>query len=120
MGPIHRAMRFAFLICTVILQHGNCLADSSLPAAAPPPPPRPKSLPKNYGMILFRAFEILDVFGPLEALSILARNRQLNLYLIVNTMDTVTTAPASAGMNAYNSSFVSSHTISNIFSETDI
>jgi hypothetical protein len=102
-------MRFAFLlICTILLQYGSCLEDSSLPAAAPPSPPKkPKELPKNYGMILFRAFEILDVFGPLEALSILAKNRQLNLYLIANTMDHVTTAPASAGMNAFNSTFVS-------------
>lgn len=72
----------------------------------PPPGPTP-ALPKNFGMIIHRAYEMLDVFGPLEALGVLARIHQLNLYLIAETMDPVTVEPGSAAMNSKNSSFVS-------------
>ncbi|KAH6995214.1 DJ-1/PfpI family protein [Ilyonectria destructans] len=61
--------------------------------------------PKNYGIVVFRAFEMLDVFGPLNALGILAKMRQLNLYIISDTLDLVTTEPMTASMNSKNSSF---------------
>lgn len=64
-------------------------------------------LPKSYGIVVFRAFEMLDVFGPLNALSMLAKMRQLNLYIISDTLDLVTTEPMTASMNSKNSSFVS-------------
>nr|VWP02059.1 Mitogen-activated protein kinase (EC [Ganoderma boninense] len=62
--------------------------------------------PKNFGILLFPAFEPLDVFGPAEVLQALSRGRQISLYLISNgnTTDPVSTAPASAAMNAHNSS----------------
>jgi len=63
-------------------------------------------LPKNYGIVIFRAFEMLDVFGPLDALQILSRTHKLNLYLLSDTLDIVTTKPVTASMNPYNSSFV--------------
>ncbi|KAF7557691.1 hypothetical protein G7Z17_g450 [Cylindrodendrum hubeiense] len=62
-------------------------------------------LPKNYGIVVFRAFEMLDVFGPLNALGMLAKLRQLNLYIISDTLDLVTTEPMTASMNSKNSSF---------------
>ncbi|KAK2599845.1 hypothetical protein N8I77_011567 [Diaporthe amygdali] len=60
---------------------------------------------KNWGVVLFRAFDGLDIFGPLDALQLLAFQRQMNLYLIAETMDPVTSQPSSAAMNTYNSSF---------------
>lgn len=66
------------------------------------PPP-----PVKYGMLLFRSFEPLDVFGPLEALYMLSRIRHLQLFLISETMDVVTTRPVVAAMNPMNSTMVS-------------
>jgi hypothetical protein len=63
--------------------------------------------PKNFGMLLFPAFEPLDVFGSLDVLYTLSRQRQLNLYLIAETMAPVSVAPLTAAMNTVNSSFVS-------------
>ncbi|EKG18532.1 DJ-1/PfpIfamilyprotein [Macrophomina phaseolina MS6] len=40
------------------------------------------SLPLNYGMLLFPAFQALDVFGPLDALNILSWSHTMNLYLV--------------------------------------
>ena len=58
-------------------------------------------------MLLFRSFEPLDVFGPLEALYILSRLHHLELFLISETMDDVTTRPVTAAMNPLNSTMVS-------------
>ncbi|TQN68762.1 Isonitrile hydratase [Colletotrichum shisoi] len=63
------------------------------------------SPPVNFGAIVFRAMDMLDIFGPLDALQLVAHNRHLNLHLIAATLDPVTTAPQAAGMNVYNSSF---------------
>jgi hypothetical protein len=59
-------------------------------------------------MLLFRSFEPLDVFGPLEALYMLSRLHHLELFLISETMDAVTTRPVTAAMNPLNSTMVSS------------
>ncbi|KAG8157988.1 hypothetical protein KVR01_012260 [Diaporthe batatas] len=50
---------------------------------------RPK--PVNFGVIVFPAFQLLDVFGPLDALSLLSRSYNMNLYIIAATMDPVST-----------------------------
>ncbi|KAL4912926.1 class I glutamine amidotransferase-like protein [Aspergillus aurantiobrunneus] len=64
------------------------------------------STPTKYGMLLFRGFELLDVFGPLEALSLVAhRIDTIALYLLSETLDPVTTQPQTASMNPFNSSF---------------
>ncbi|KZL77453.1 DJ-1/PfpI family protein [Colletotrichum tofieldiae] len=63
------------------------------------------SPPVSFGAIVFRAMDMLDIFGPLDALQLVAHNRHLNLHLIAATLDPVTTAPQGAGTNAYNSSF---------------
>ncbi|KAI7775403.1 hypothetical protein LA080_006826 [Diaporthe eres] len=60
---------------------------------------------KNWGVVLFRAFDGQDIFGPLDALQLLAFQRQMNLYLIAETLDPVTSEPTSAAMNSKNSSF---------------
>jgi len=61
----------------------------------------------KFGVILFQAFEILDVFGPLEALNMLSRTRHLEMFLISETMDPVATKPVMAPMNPFDSTFVS-------------
>lgn len=50
-----------------------------------------QSKPVNFGIILFPAFQALDVFGPLDALSLLSRTNNMHLYTIANTMDPVST-----------------------------
>ncbi|KZL81749.1 dj-1 family protein, partial [Colletotrichum incanum] len=85
----------------------ECIPRPPTASAPPEPTSTPKALPKNFGMIIYRAYEMLDVFGPLDALGLLARMHQLNLYMISETMDPVTVEPVSAAMNAKNSSFVS-------------
>ncbi|KZL71361.1 DJ-1/PfpI family protein [Colletotrichum tofieldiae] len=83
----------------------ECIPRPSTTGAPPGPTPTPEAPPKNFGMIIYRAYEMLDVFGPLDALSMLARMHQMNLYMISETMDPVTVEPVSAAMNAKNSSF---------------
>ncbi|OHW91751.1 dj-1 family protein [Colletotrichum incanum] len=83
----------------------ECIPRPPTASAPPEPTSTPKALPKNFGMIIYRAYEMLDVFGPLDALGLLARMHQLNLYMISETMDPVTVEPVSAAMNAKNSSF---------------
>ncbi|WYZ37262.1 hypothetical protein EsH8_II_000768 [Colletotrichum jinshuiense] len=61
--------------------------------------------PVNYGVIVFRALDMLDIWGPLDALQIAAHNRHMNLHIIAATLDPVTTETSSASMNPYNSSF---------------
>lgn len=82
-------------------------ATAAMVAPTSPKPNTVTELPKSYGIVVFRAFEMLDVFGPLNALSMLAKMRQLNLYIISDTLDLVTTEPMTASMNSKNSSFVS-------------
>lgn len=59
----------------------------------------------------------MDVFGPLEPLQLLARQYQLNLALISETMDPVTSRAATPAMNPYNSNFfpevLPTHTVDN-------
>ncbi|KAL4990774.1 class I glutamine amidotransferase-like protein [Aspergillus falconensis] len=73
---------------------------------SPSPSPLPPDPPTAYGLLLFPTFEMLDVFGPLEALSWVARQHEkLDLYLLAEALGPVSTQPQSAAMNAFNSSF---------------
>ncbi|KAH7152667.1 DJ-1/PfpI family protein [Dactylonectria macrodidyma] len=87
-------------------------------------PRKAPELPKNYGIVVFRAFEMLDVFGPLNALGMLAKTRQLNLYIISDTLDLVSTQPMTASMNSQNSSFFPqiqpTHTFDTIPDDIDV
>ncbi|KAF9465575.1 DJ-1/PfpI family protein [Collybia nuda] len=51
------------------------------------------SVPLNYGIVLYPGFQALDVFGPLDAFNTLSLLRPLNLYVIAETMDPVSTKP---------------------------
>jgi transcriptional regulator GlxA family with amidase domain len=52
---------------------------------------KPGGKPVNFGVLLFPAFQALDVFGPLDALNVLSRSYPMNLYTIAATMDPVST-----------------------------
>ncbi|KAF9021524.1 class I glutamine amidotransferase-like protein [Hymenopellis radicata] len=73
-----------------------------------------ESLPVNFGIVVFPSFTALDVFGPLEALNMLALQVPINLAIIAPTLEPVTTKPQSAAMNTQNSncseSLVPTHT----------
>lgn len=48
-------------------------------------------LPKNFGIVLFPGFQLLDVCGPLDALNVLSSSHVLNLSIIAATRDPVGT-----------------------------
>lgn len=62
------------------------------------------SPPRNYGVLLYRAYDFQDVFGPLEVLSGISNNHQINLFLLAETLDPVLTRPRITAMNPTNSS----------------
>lgn len=47
--------------------------------------------PKNFGVVLFPGFQLLDVCGPLDALNVLSTSHTLNLSIIAATRDPVGT-----------------------------
>ncbi|KAL9116429.1 MAG: hypothetical protein Q9187_007047 [Circinaria calcarea] len=106
-----------FLVTTALLLEQDNLrlrhfCSSKLTLTVPYPESSP---PTNYGMILYQAFEPMDVFGPLNVFSLMTFNRKLNLALISQTMAPVTTRPMTPSMNPYNSTFhaqvVPTHTL---------
>ncbi|KAK6442554.1 hypothetical protein LTR95_001215 [Oleoguttula sp. CCFEE 5521] len=86
---------------------------SNVTAPAYPPPyctngtPSVLPPPSKFGHILFRGFEPLDINGPVSALATLGRSRHIDLSMIAETLDPVTSAPLLPSMNPLNStSFV--------------
>ena len=73
------------------------------------------SFPVNYGVIVYPAFQALDVFGPLDALNVLSTKFPMNLSIIAKTLDPVPTRPPSK-RNPFKSNFsqsiVPTHTFS--------
>jgi transcriptional regulator GlxA family with amidase domain len=71
---------------------------------------------RNVGVVLFQALDMIDVFGPLDPLQILSLTvQQLNLHLIAETLDPVSTAPLA--MNKFNSSFFPTISPTNTFND---
>ncbi|KAH6620946.1 class I glutamine amidotransferase-like protein [Chaetomium sp. MPI-SDFR-AT-0129] len=66
--------------------------------------PLPRN-PRRIGFLLPRSFDVIDVFGPLDILQAVSRKTHLELVLLARTLDPVDTAPVSAGMNPFNSTF---------------
>ncbi|KAI8634069.1 DJ-1/PfpI family protein [Xylariaceae sp. FL1651] len=64
-----------------------------------------ETIPKNYGVVVFRAMLLQDMVGVLDPLQVLAHNFTMNLHILSSTLDPVTTEPASAAMNPTNASF---------------
>jgi len=50
-----------------------------------------KAIPTTFGVLLFPGFQALDVFGPIDVLNTLALSKKLNLHIIAETLDPVTT-----------------------------
>lgn len=49
--------------------------------------------PKKFAIALFHGFQALDVFGPIDALNLLSFSRPLELCILAETMDPVSTVP---------------------------
>ena len=49
------------------------------------------ALPKNFGVVLYPGFHLLDVCGPLDALNVLSNSHTLNLSIIAATLEPVGT-----------------------------
>lgn len=64
-----------------------------------------ETLPKNFGVVVFRAMLMQDMIGVVDPLQNLANKFPMNLYILSNTLDPVTTEPASPNMNPQKSSF---------------
>ncbi|KAK1216253.1 hypothetical protein PQX77_021127 [Marasmius sp. AFHP31] len=112
-NPVKRAL--LVLVATAALCSGQ--ANSSTPATN-------ASLPVDFGIVLFDSFDIIDVGGPFSALNLLSMRHPMNLHLIANTLDPVSTKPRSAAMNPHNSNFsqslVPTHTFSNPPEKLDV
>jgi putative intracellular protease/amidase len=75
------------------------------------------SLPSHYGVLLFPGFQALDAFGPLDILNLLSKQHTLNLSIIAETLDPVSTSTNFQSLAGNNSSFgesvVPTHTFDN-------
>ncbi|KAL2143295.1 hypothetical protein VTI28DRAFT_10602 [Corynascus sepedonium] len=65
----------------------------------------PEPSPRRFGFLLPRAFDPIDIIGPLDVLQALSRQTHLELVLLARTLEPVTTEPVSPAMNRFNSSF---------------
>lgn len=77
-----------------------------------------RSLPVNYGVLLFPGFQALDVFGPLDALNILAQERPLNLSIVAATLNPVSTRTPTDAPTPTSSSFAQSIVPTHTFATT--
>ncbi|KAJ5029521.1 class I glutamine amidotransferase-like protein [Bipolaris maydis] len=73
------------------------------------------NVPKTYGFVLFRMFDMLDLYGPSEVLQFIGGSYPTNIVYIAETLDPVTTRPALAAMNPLNSSVYPSITPTHTF-----
>lgn len=74
------------------------------------PPP-----PVNYAVILFPAFEVIDVFGPLSILNLLSLAQPLNLYILAPTLNPVSTQPRmiTVAKSNFSETILPTHTFDN-------
>jgi len=61
-------------------------------------------IPRNYGVLLYRAYDFQDVMGPLEILYGISTTHQTNLFLLASTLEPVLTEPRMPEMNPLKSS----------------
>ncbi|KNG50527.1 class I glutamine amidotransferase-like protein [Stemphylium lycopersici] len=73
------------------------------------------SIPRTYGIVLFRMFDMLDVYGPSEILQFIGKSYQTDIVYIADTLESVTTRPMMAAMNPLNSSVYPSLTPTHTF-----
>lgn len=68
-------------------------------------PANSTTIPRKFGFLLFRAFDMQDVFGTLEVLYQVSWQYKIELHLIAETLDPVTVRPLMPSMNRMNSSW---------------
>lgn len=81
-------------------------------------------MPKKIGVLIFPAFEPLDVMGPIEALQTLSWTNELELSVIAPTLDPVSTALPATGPSksgpAFGVSIVPTHTFATVPKDLDV
>ncbi|CAA7270117.1 unnamed protein product [Cyclocybe aegerita] len=82
----------------------------------------PLPLPQNYGVVLFPAFQALDVFGPLDILNLLSISQPLNLAVLAPTLDPVSTKPrmTTHANSNFSQSIIPTHTFDNPPSDLEV
>ncbi|KAF8970844.1 DJ-1/PfpI family protein [Flammula alnicola] len=84
-----------------------------LPSSASPI----EEVPLTYGVIVYPGYQALDIFGPLDALNSLSLGYPLQLYVIAETMEPVSTKPP-GGLNNpasdFGQSIVPTHTFETV------
>lgn len=95
-----------------VLNHRNgWIIPLALSLSSPSSVDAEESPPVNYGMIIFPAFQAIDVFGPLDILTILSWTQTLNLSVISTSLDPVNTKPLSMNISSnFGESIVPTHT----------
>ncbi|KAK7038785.1 hypothetical protein VNI00_010672 [Paramarasmius palmivorus] len=63
------------------------------------------ALPVNFGVVLYPTFQVLDAFGPLDALNLLSMSYPMNLSVIAQTLDPVSSKQRDPGLNKFGSNF---------------
>ena len=73
---------------------------------------------RSFGVVMFRGIDMVDVFGTLEPLQLMSLStQQMRLHLIAETLDPITTEPAT--MNPYNSTFWPVFPVTDTFESAD-
>ncbi|KAK7038735.1 hypothetical protein VNI00_010620 [Paramarasmius palmivorus] len=67
--------------------------------------PKGSTPPVNFGVVIYPTFQALDTFGPLDALNILSMSHPMNLSVIAQTLDPVSTKQRDPALNKFNSNF---------------
>ncbi|KAL2207566.1 class I glutamine amidotransferase-like protein [Sarocladium strictum] len=68
--------------------------------------------PKKYGVVLFNGFQALDVFGPVDALNFLSKETPLEMSIIAQSLDPVSTLLENSDLTI-GQSIVPTHTFDN-------
>lgn len=68
--------------------------------------------PTKYAVALFEGFQALDVFGPLDALNFLSKQTPLELFILAQTLEPVTTKLEGSDLTI-GQSIVPTHTFEN-------
>jgi transcriptional regulator GlxA family with amidase domain len=60
-----------------------------------------RSLPVNFGVALFPGFQAIDVFGPIDAFNLMSWSYEMNLSILAETLDPVTTLTKAANKSSH-------------------
>ncbi|KZV63159.1 class I glutamine amidotransferase-like protein [Peniophora sp. CONT] len=79
------------------------------------------TLPVHFGVVVFPAFQALDVFGPLDIFNMLAFQYNITLSVIASTLDPVSSKPRSMQLGSnFSQSIHSTHTFANPPKDLDV